>query len=472
MCGIFGPSTQTHRYCSLYRHSIKSVTSKGAEMKKIIAAVVLILVIGASIPFGSGLIMEKTVRSAFQDMNKYFAAQGAGFSLEIINYDRSYLTSDIEWKVDLGALKALYRIDEVVFKDHAKHGLTGVVSTTSLEKNPWYAAFVGEKLQGRDPIHISTVYGLTGNIDTNIALDAFSLTVENETLEVKPGSLVMATDRKLKHFTSTCNWQGLSAGEIVDIGDMSLSSNLEMLSTFIWDGDAGFSLQSIKFQEKENPFEIKDIKGKYRFDVADDQTTMSWDALFSMDSLAVKDMNVDDASVRLVTKGLNVAGYEEFMKVYAQNISKIFSQMAAFQGDPEAAKEIMEKQMAAMGIMMMAEYEKLLKAGLELQVADLAIKLPYGDITGGVTLRLLKDMTFMQFAPIVTQPELLFDIFYLKSDFSLPAILVGDDPKLLAPVWPGMKTGLFVKNGDTLVHTAETTDGKLMVNNEEVVLTR
>lgn len=441
-------------------------------MKKMIAAVVLILVIGASIPFGSGLIMERTVRSVFQDMNTYFAAEGAGFSLEIINYDRSYLTSDIEWKIDPGALKALYQIDEVVFKDHAKHGFAGVVSTTSLEKNPWYAAFVDEKLQGRDPIHISTAYGLLGSIDTKIALDAFSLTIENETVEVKPGSLVMATDRNLKHLTSTCSWQGLSAGEIFDIGKMSLSSNLEMLSTFIWDGDAGFSLQNIKFQEKENPFEIKDLKGKYLFDVADDQTTMAWEALFSLDSLVAKDMNVDDASVRFVTKGLNVAGYEEFMRLYAQNVSEIFGQTVLLQNDPETAKEIMAKQMAAMGMKMLAVYEKLLKAGLELQVADLAIKLPYGDITGGVTLRLLKDMTFMQFAPIVTQPELLFDIFYLKSDFSLPAILAGDDPKLLAPVWPGMKTGLFVKNEDTLVHSAETTGGKLIINSEEVVLTR
>jgi hypothetical protein len=121
---------------------------------------------------------------------------------------------------------------------------------------------------------------------------------------------------------------------------------------------------------------------------------------------------------------------------------------------------------------MMAVYEKLLKAGLELQVADLAIKLPEGDITGGVTLRLLKDMTFMQFAPIVDQPELLFDIFYLKSDLSLPVGLVGDNPKLLTPVFPGMRTGLFVKSGNNLVHTAETTDGKLIVNSEEVVLTR
>lgn len=441
-------------------------------MKKIIAAVALILVIGASLPFCSGLIMERTVRSAFQDMNTYFAAKGAGYSLEIVNYNRSYLTSDIEWKIDLGALKALYRIDEVIFQDHAKHGFAGVVSTTSLEKNPWYAAFVDKKLQGRDPIHMSTLYGLFGNIDVKIVLDAFSFLMENETIDVKSGSLAMATDRKMKHFTSTFSWQGLSAGEKLYIGEMSMASNLEMLSTFIWDGDASFSLQTIKNQEKENLFVIKGIKGKYLFDVADDQTTMSWEALFSMDSLDAKDMNVDAASVRFATRGLNIKGYEEFLWLYAQNVSEFLSQMAVLQDDSETAKESMGKQATAMGIKMMAAYEKLLKAGLELQVSDLGINLPEGEITGGVTLRLLKDMTFMQFAPIVNQPELLFDIIYLKSDLSLPAGLVKDNAMLMDPVLPGMKTGLFVKSGDTLVHTAETTDGKLMVNSEEVVLTR
>jgi hypothetical protein len=127
--------------------------------------------------------------------------------------------------------------------------------------------------------------------------------------------------------------------------------------------------------------------------------------------------------------------------------------------------------MAAMGFQMMAAYERLLKAGLELQVSDLLVNLADGDITGDVTLRLLKDMTFMQFAPVVSQPELLLDIFYLKSDVSLPARLVGENPGLLTPVYPGMQTGLFVKRGDKLIHRAETIDGKLMLNGSDVILT-
>lgn len=50
------------------------------------------------------------------------------------------------------------------------------------------------------------------------------------------------------------------------------------------------------------------------------------------------------------------------------------------------------------------------------------------------------------------------------------ADLVGENPKLLAPPFPGMQTGLFVKNGDNLIHQAETVDGKLIVNNKQLAL--
>ena len=87
-----------------------------------------------------------------------------------------------------------------------------------------------------------------------------------------------------------------------------------------------------------------------------------------------------------------------------------------------------------------------------------------------MTLRLLKDITFLQFGSIVSQPEMLFDIFYLKSNLSLPAHLVGENPQLVTPLYPGMQTGLFVKDGGNLIHSAETIDGKLIVNNREVIL--
>jgi uncharacterized protein YdgA (DUF945 family) len=439
-------------------------------MKKTIIAGTLIFSIVASIPFASGLLMERTVRNAFADINSMYATTGFDYSLEIISYDRGYSTSDIEWKINLGALKGLYPIDEVVFEEHASHGFAGVVSTTSLEKNLWFADFVENQLQGRNPIHISSKYDLSGKIEATVALDAFSVNVEDETIDVKPGRMVTTTDHNLKHFSSTGNWQGLSVGETLAVGMMTMKSELEKISTYVWDGNMSFGANDIKARENDETVELQAMRCEYLLDLNDDQSSMSGEARFSVDGMHSNNLTVDHASVCLATKGLNVEGYEEFMRMYTDAMSAVVGNMAAFDGDPEKAKQIMNRQMAAIGFQMVAAYEKLMKEGLELRISDLLVNLPAGDIRGDITLRLLKDMTFMQFAPLVAQPELLLDIFYLKSDLSLPVNLTGENPGLLTPVYPGMHTGLFVKNGENLIHQAETINGRLMVNSEEVVL--
>lgn len=81
--------------------SAKHHSHKGAGMKKaVVVAVMVIIVVVLAIPFASGLIMERTVRRAFKDVNSIYAASGIDYSLEIIDYKRGWLTSDIEWKID------------------------------------------------------------------------------------------------------------------------------------------------------------------------------------------------------------------------------------------------------------------------------------------------------------------------------------------------------------------------------------
>ncbi|WP_319526256.1 DUF945 family protein [uncultured Desulfosarcina sp.] len=440
-------------------------------MKKAIVAVLAVILAGVvCIPFASGLVMEKTIRKAFTDLNDMYADTGAGYRLEIVDYHRGYLASNIEWKVDLGALKNIYPIQEVIFKDTAKHGFAGVVSTTSLRENPWYETFVAEKLQGRDPVHITTRYGLTGSIESTVVLDPFSVVVDNETIDVQAGSMATKTDSELKHFTSSGNWAGLSAGEAVSIGQTSLESELTRFTTFVWNGDFSFAMRDVNIHEKQNSFEMKEMKGSYLLGLNEDRSKINGEALFSIDGIKTDRQTVDKASVRLAANGLDVEGYETFMQMYTQNMSQVLGSMAAMDENSEEVAEAMKKQMAAVGLQMIAAYEKMLKQGLEFKVSDLDVQLDNGQIKGDMTLRLLKDMTFMQFAPVVSQPELLFDIFYLKSNLSLPEHLIGENPKLLAPLYPGMQTGLFVKNGGNLVHAAETIDGKLMLNNREMIL--
>ncbi len=84
--------------------------------------------------------------------------------------------------------------------------------------------------------------------------------------------------------------------------------------------------------------------------------------------------------------------------------------------------------------------------------------------------KLKKDMTIAQFYPILAQPSHALEVFFLKSNLSLPSAMVGNRPDLTMPVFPGMQTGLFRQEGEAFFHQAETRENKLYLNGEEVLL--
>ncbi len=440
-------------------------------MKKVIIGVVVILGIAAlAAPFGSGLVMERIVRDALGNLNTLYSKSGHDVSAEIVRYDRGYASSEIEWKIKFGKLKALYGVDEVVFIDRAEHGMSGIISTTSLEKNGWYKEFVNGKLGGKDPLHITTNYKLSGGLEVTAAIDAFAIQAESKTVTVKPGTFTVSCDKEFKKFTSVASWEGLGVADQLSIGGMSMKSAVSMISPYIWDGQVSMVLQSMQIKESDEAFDLANMKIEYLLNYNKEQNKLSAKVEYGIDSLNLGPDKITNIFTRIGINGVDAKGYEEFMKLYTSTVSAILGDINAAKENPEKMKQVLEQKMAMVGIQMVAAGEKLLTKGLELQISDLHIQLPDGEITGGVTISLRKDMTFAQFIPVVNQPALALEIIDLKSNASLPEKLVGDAPMLFAPVYPGMQTGLFVKNGQSVLHKAETRDGKLFLNDKELVL--
>ena len=442
-------------------------------MKKAIA-VASILVIGiiAAIPFASGLIMEKTVRQAVEAMNAMNASSGADYSLKIIHYDRGYRTSDIIWKINLGSLRAICPIEEIIFRDHAEHGITGVVSTTSLNNNPWYAYFVADNLLGRDPVRITTHFGFGGGIESTLDLDAFMIPVGDDTIDVKAGRIVTQTDRALKTFISSGTWAGLSAGDNLSIGALSLDSNLTRFSTFIWDGTASFALEDLQARMAIDHLHIESVEGGYSIGNTDNRTMVSAEARLSIDGLRSNKRNVDSASVHIDMNGLEADGYASFLRLYTQNMTQLLGNLQPPDEGPLVTQAAMSNKGPAPNLRFLAACENLLKAGLELNISNLHVELDDGIIEGGAALRLLQDVSLMQFPLFINQPGLLLDMLNLESLFKLPSQWVDANPRLTIPLYPGMQTGLFVQQGDDLIHQAKTVDGRLMLNGKEVFLAK
>lgn len=442
-------------------------------MKKIILGVVVILIVaGLGSPFISGLVMERVVREAFGNLNQVYADSGHDISAEIVRYDRGFRSSEIEWRIKFGKLKAVYNIDEIVFVDRAEHGLTGIVTKTSLEKNQWYTDYVTGKLGGKDPLHITTSYNMTGEIESTTAVDAFAIQTEQETFTVKPGSVTVASNKEFKKFSSRALWEGMAVADKVVLSGLSLDSDLTMISPYIWDGQAHFVMQSVKAKGEGDidQMDLANLKVNYLLSYNKERNSLSAKAEYGADSITAGPEKIDNIFARLGVSGLDAGRFEEFMKLYTSTMNAFLGEMSNAQDNPEKMKELIEQQMAAIGFQMVAAGEKLLTNGLEFQISDLHLQTPEGEIKGDVTVRLKKDMTFAQFIPVANQPELALDILSLKSAVSLPEKLVGDASTLLAPFYPGMQTGLFVKDGEIIRHTAETKDGKLFLNDKEVVL--
>lgn len=435
----------------------------------IIGAIVVAIALGS--PFISGVIMERIVRDSFDNLNQRYAESGHDFRAEIVRYDKGFGSSEIEWRVKSDSLKAVYGVEEIVFVDRAEHNLTGITTRTSLEKNAWYADLVNNRLGGKDPLHITTTYKMTGGIETTAAIDAFTFQEGQDTVAVKPGSVAFALDREFKSFSSEGTWEGLEVPGKLELAGFSLKTGLTMISPYIWDGAIHMALQNSKAAGagEAEQFELAGLKIDSIIAFDQERKTLAATAEYGADRLTAGTGKVGNIHAGFGVKGLDAGRYAEFMKLYTATMRGFVSEMAAARNEPEKMKEIADRQIANMGFQLVAAGEKLLTKGLEFQLSGLHLQLPEGEVDGNAVISLKKDLTFAQVLPMVNQPKLALDIIELKSAVSLPEKLVTDVPLLFSPVYPGMQTGLFVKNGELARHTAETRDGKLFINDKEML---
>ena len=439
-------------------------------MKKVFAGIVLILLVaGFCAPVINGIVMEEIIKKVYHDVNTLHADSGSDVSVEIIKYERSFYSSAIKWKVKLQNMKAAYGVDEIVFTDQVAHGLLGVTSTTSMAENSWYADFVKNKLAGKDPLHITTEYKLLGTITSTVALDAFSIVAEGKKFDVQQANVVTTFDKKLKDFATDASWDGLSLADELSLGRMTLNSRLEKISTYIWAGDVSFVIKDGWAVENTERVELVNLENNYKLNFDKKKNTLSVEFSAGAEKLKVGDDSLDDVFIRIGMRNMDGTAYEECIRLYAKSVSSLMEEISGAEEDAEKIKAIVDKQMTVMGSQAMAAYEKLLKKDLEFFVSDLRGKMQSGEIKGNFSLRLNKDMTFMQFFPILGQPGLVMDIFSLTSSLRFPVELTGDDPSLLTPFYPGMQTGVFEKDGKYLSHKAVTKDGKLFLNGQEVL---
>jgi uncharacterized protein YdgA (DUF945 family) len=446
-------------------------TRKGPDMKKIIFAVGLtIMLAGVGTPLLSGLMTQRIIKQSFDDINQMYVDTGSDISIEIQQYEKNYFSSQIEWKIKLGALKSLYGVEEIVFIDRIDHGFSNVVSKTSLEKNKWFMDFVDNKLDGKNPIAVTTEYKLSGDFKTTIVLDAFSFKEGNTVFEIKPGQIVVVSGKDLNNIFSEMSWAGCTIPGKFSVDNFLANSKMEKNYTYTWEGMSSLSIENIKAVGTKESFEMANLKCDYELNFNKPENVLSIGLGNSIKSITTGQGKIQDIFSKININNIDAIGYEEFMASYSQILNNAIAQIEAAKTHPDTIKKVFEKQMASIGLQLLGAYEKFLKKGFEIQITDVRAQLPQGNIKGDIILSLKKDVTMAKLIPIVIQPSKALDIFYLKSNVRMPYELFGENYMLLSQVYPGMQTGLFLKEGENVIHKAETLDGKLLLNGKEVLL--
>lgn len=442
-------------------------------MKKAILCALVIVAILIAAPFVNGLMMEKMLRHQVDRLNEMYATTPYSLNFEITRYDRGFSSSEIEFVLSIPELQNIDDFKTLVLTQQAKHGISGVTSTTSLGQNRWYTDFINETLGGRDPLSITSHFNIFSGLTNTVTLKAFDLDLDEEHLSISPGELVIKTDQAFKHILANGHFEGLAIPGAVDIRGISLASDLHLISNIIMDGESSLSIEHVSLHDsrRKKVFAvISSITGSSILDYDEDRQKLSTHVKYSIGKIASDTEEVNDISLCLGINQLDSVGLENFYAAYTDMVSETLARISPAANNPKQAEEMLAQQLPLMGLALLAEVEQLLKKDLQIEISDLHMALPQGEVEGNLAIGLKKDMTLASFATLAQQPEKLVEVFSFASNLTLPEGLIPNQENLLVPMLPGMQSGLFEQLGETLVHKAEIRDNMLLLNGKELVL--
>ncbi|PIE60995.1 MAG: hypothetical protein CSA29_05650 [Desulfobacterales bacterium] len=441
-------------------------------MKKILIAIVLLIVISVpAVPFVNGIIMEKTFRGTFEQLNQLYTASSANIKFEIMTYDRGLFDSQILWRIKLGNMSEVYGIDDVVFTETARHGFTAITSETHLQKNVWYTDWINSKLGGKDPLTIQTRYSAFDPIVSTLSMDAFTAEMPDAPVTIGRLNLVFTVDTSLTSVSMNGTWDGMSQDNGNKMGPVAMTGDLTRISDLIWLGKGGAIVESFTTDSGNEKVVLSNLEFNYDISSEDDHKKMNMAMEMKTGDIVVNDQPLSDWGLSIALNNLDMAAYEEFIRLYYQVVNTQMAK-ALTPGIPqEDAVKAMQEVLAQNSPKLVAGIEKLLKKDLEFKISRLNIVLPQGEISGRLGLKLKQDVIMSQMMMLAAQPDKALEIFSMKTDVIVPVSLAGPRrTELTSPLFAGMKTGLFIQDGNILKHNAQTRDGKLYLNGKEVLL--
>ncbi|MCG8617365.1 MAG: YdgA family protein [Desulfobacterales bacterium] len=444
-------------------------------MKKILIPICLLIAALAAVPFVNGMVAEKLAYQMADNVNRMYAQTCSDLRFSIDSYDRGLLDSRIRWQIDLGGMASVYPVDKVVFTERATHGLLGVESQTDLLENPWFADWVEKRQGGKNPLNITTRYPAFGPIISRITLTPFTVETPKKPLNVDAMEMTVTIEKDFSRMSYNGTWKGMNEDENNRLGQVEFDADLTRVTDMIWAGKGSASLAQFTASGNNSPVnvsgvDVTDVVMDFELAVSDANKNMDVEMGMQVGSVTMNGVSHKNWIFRLGIGAMDLKAYEELVTLYSKVVNQALAQAATPVLDAAGTDLAMKNALTGNAPQLMAALEKMLKKDFHIRIPELDITLPQGQITGNFHLGLKKDMTIAGFLPLMMQPSHALKIFTLKSDVTVPTAMLVGNANLTVPMLPGMTTGLFVVDGATARHQAETKDGKLYINGSEVTL--
>ncbi|MCG8567821.1 MAG: YdgA family protein [Desulfobacterales bacterium] len=430
-------------------------------MKKLgLGLVALVTVAVASVFFFNGMMLERLSRKSMDNINVLIMESGSDMKLELVSINKGLWSSVMEWQLNLGSLGRELEVKHIRFTEHVRPGIGELVTRTDLSANPWYADWVTRTQGGKDPLHIENRWGWNGNMATQVRLDGFHMDLEGEeTLVIRPGEIRMETNADVTRFETQGQFQGILTSDTFKLEDFAFESVQKKISRHIWTGNTRLSIGNFFLSENLDDFWLTNAWMTSKVSKATLGDTLTLDMEYGMDSADLPQLELGESQMKCRLDGISASGYENFMNLYVNMLRET--------GFGAADEARVSAWINANQPRLMAALESFLKKGLALEISDAKVSLPEGDVLGDFSLSLTRDTTLAQIVPMAMQPGAALNLFSISSGVRLPGSFAQAYPMLTLPLYPGMATGLFIPDGDTLTLGMESRDGRLYLNGSE-----
>ena len=447
------------------REKTKNRRKKGFILELILSC--LLLLAGLGFPFIKGMVLERAVRQSIDELNQDYTGEAHGTRIEILAWDKGWKRSTVTWRIQSAALSAASGIDHLILVDGVDHGYSSkIVSATDFTKNSWYKKGMERFLDGKNPLTVQTMYTLAGDIRSKVNIKAFSTIRGTDAIAVKSGSAVVQWQQKEKRLNAQLLWDGFKIDGKLGLGKVKLTASVAKTDRLIWEGTNDFSIDSAIMTHDDHSRSFKNFSARYTISYNETNTTVSIHAKAGLDLLASGREDIRNMGVTLELKNLDSRAIERIIESNRMETSDWVTILSHSKGPDQVVQNWLEGLRQALT----DNWELFLKKGCEVHIKGLTATLVEGNISADMSLGLKKSMTLTGFLPVLMRPSKIADIFLLDSRISIPYQLVGYKPYLLEPFLDIMPTGLFVGDGPDLVHQAQIRNGKLFLNQQEVVL--